>query len=321
EAVFESYSLSSAAGVINLEVPLSAFNKALRSAINSASAQIRLTKKGKTPFLAFTIVTSSWTAPRNALGVTVKEEGTGSAAHAVTNPASGGANGTTVPTELSTAAAAAAATTSAYTQSGPRERESVVTQEVPVRVLEPNSVKDLHEPRCKEADVHIILPSLIQLKSISERFTKLALDTAVGAAGNGKAGFSAAASLKGPKLEISANMHGSMKLAIASDALRISSVWTGLINPEIDLGGLSQEALENLPSELMRRRGAEDADSEDSWAKVKVDGRDWGRVLSVGRLGPRVVASFINNTALVLYVYLRGTNDACLTYYINSYVN
>lgn len=333
EAVFESYSLSSAAGVINLEVPLSAFNKALRSAINSSSAQIRLTKKGKTPFLAFTIVTSSWTAPRNALGVTGSE---GKIEHASRSGGDGNLtteveDGTTVHMDPSTAPAA----TSAYTQTGPRERETVITQEVPVRVLEPNSVKDLHEPRCAEPHVHIILPSLAQLKSISERFTKLALDTAVGASGNGRAGFSAT-SIKGPKLEISANMQGSMKLAVATDALRISSVWSGLVNPAIDPAELSQEALENLPSERMRQRGAEDADSEHSWARVKVDGRDWGRVLSVGRLGPRVVASmstwlppqllipsgwaafnillgFIDNTALVLYVYLRGTNDACLT--------
>ena len=31
-------------------------------------------------------------------------------------------------------------------------------------------------------------------------------------------------------------------------------------------------------------------DEEAGWAKVRIDGKDWGRVLSVGRLSPKVVA-------------------------------
>ncbi|KAI5284083.1 hypothetical protein KEM54_001600 [Ascosphaera aggregata] len=297
EAVFESYTLASAAGVINLEVPLASFNKALRSALNSTSAQVRLTKKGTTPFLAFTIVRSSWTAPRNALGVVSEVEGGGTTDYAM--QAVSGHSAT--PTDTSTMmvgtaatgieAAATIATGTNLSQTGPRERETVITQEVPVRVLNVTDVEGLHEPRCEEPDVHIILPTLSHLKSISERFTKLALGTDIGnPSGLGSGGFSTP-SLKAPKLELSANMRGSMKLAIANDTLRISSVWSGLVNPAIDPSQLSQEALENLPSERMRQRAAEDPDDEACWAKVKIDGRDWGRVLSVGRLSPRVVAS------------------------------
>lgn len=39
----------------------------------------------------------------------------------------------------------------------------------------------------------------------------------------------------------------------------------------------------------MRALGGEDG-AEEGWAKVRIDGRDWGRVLSVGRLSPKVVA-------------------------------
>lgn len=94
----------------------------------------------------------------------------------------------------------------------------------------------------------------------------------------------------GPKLELSANMHGSLKVAISTDALRISSVWTGLVNPPLDPAQVSQNELEQLPSERMRALGAEGGDSEEGWAKVRIDGKDWGRVLSVGRLSPKVVA-------------------------------
>jgi HUS1 checkpoint protein len=132
-------------------------------------------------------------------------------------------------------------------------------------------------------------------------------------------------------------MHGSLKLAIATDALRISSVWSDLVNPALDPGQLSQSQIEQLPSERMRGLGEND---EAGWAKVRIDGKDWGRVLSVGRLSPKVVACFIHETALVLYVYLPSSwngEDSCLTvssaatpdtypanvanpqYYINSY--
>jgi HUS1 checkpoint protein len=56
-----------------------------------------------------------------------------------------------------------------------RDRETIVTQDIPVRVLRQDSVEGIHEPRVREPDAHIILPSLIQLKAISDRFSKLAV--------------------------------------------------------------------------------------------------------------------------------------------------
>lgn len=213
------------------------------------------------PLLALTIHVSSWTKGTNALGIDESGSGTGNQNQ---NP------------------------------SGPRERETVITQEVPVKMLHQTAVDGLHEPRCRDPDVNIILPSLAQLKSISERFTKLATETA---AGGGAKPASAAAGLvsasgvgmgaSSAKLELSANMHGSLRLAIATDALQISSVWTDLVNPALDPSQLSQTEIEQLPSERMRAMADDD---EAGWAKVRIDGKDWGRVLSVGRLSPKVVA-------------------------------
>ncbi|KAJ9297132.1 hypothetical protein DTO217A2_8686 [Paecilomyces variotii] len=300
ETIFdETYTIQSATGVINLEVPIGALHRALRSAIGANSAQLRLTKKGPVPLLALTIRASSWTAGTNALGIESESTGEGI---------------TDIPPAFNTSIE-----DDESRRRGPRERETVITQEIPVKVLHQSTVEGLHEPRCRPPDVHIILPSLIQLKSISERFNKLAMDTSSGrtaTVGNGLAGSS------GPKLELSANMHGSLKLAIATDALRISSVWSGLINPPLDPEQLSQSEMDQLPSERMRLLGGENGENEAGWAKVRIDGKDWGRVLSVGRLSPKVVACFIHETALILYVYLHGSwagEDSCLTYYINSY--
>jgi HUS1 checkpoint protein len=159
------------------------------------------------------------------------------------------------------------------------ERETIVTQNIPIRILSIGSVEGIHEPVAREPDVHISLPSLLQLKAISDRFTKLALATSSGTAGS-----SSAANI--PKLELKANMHGSLKLSIKTDALNITSVWHDLHNPELDPAQIEdgEDGMENLPSERLRAAGP------DAWATVRIDGRDWGRVLSVGRMGGRVVA-------------------------------
>ncbi|EGD84954.1 hypothetical protein H112_08674 [Trichophyton rubrum D6] len=312
--VFDSYSFSSVAKVINLEVPIGALHRALKSATGATSAQLRLTKKGNQPQLALTVVTSSWTSGKGASNSDEPARASGSRPANSQSLENGGALSGIPAAEL--------------LQDGPRERETIVTQEIPIRVLHPSAVEGVHEPRCRDPDVHIILPSLIQLKSISERFTKLATDAASSKAGNVSAGgngngpaLAGGSHSSGPKLELSANMHGSLKLAIATDILRISSVWAGLVNPPLDQADMTQSEIAQLPSERMRARAA---DGEEGWAKVRIDGKDWGRVLSVGRLSPKVVACFIHETALVLYVYLPGGiggEDSCLTYYINSYAS
>lgn len=242
-------------------MPIGALHRALRSAVGATSAQLRLTKKGDIPLLALTILASSWTTGNNAIGVTDPDIPPYEDSHldqaADSFPSRRSAGGT-----------------------GPRERETVITQEIPVKVLHESAIEGLHEPRCRDPDVHIVLPSLIQLKSISERFTKLATDAKASSG-------SALASVTSPKLELSANMHGSLRLGIATDALRISSVWGDLVNPPLDPGQFSEEEIAQLPSERMR---AVPEDDEQCWATVRIDGKDWGRVLSVGRLSPKVVA-------------------------------
>ncbi|KAL4763574.1 checkpoint protein HUS1 family protein [Aspergillus foveolatus] len=325
-SIFEDadYILESNTGVINLEVPLPALHRALRSAAGAKWVQLRLTKKGKVPLLALTIRTKSWTKGVNPLGIgsgnesmPLRSEEAGANIAAETGAGEG---------LMGPPAAPASASRSAGT--GRRERETFITQEIPVKVMHESAVEGLHEPHCRDPDVHIILPDLFQLKSISERFTRLAADstpkTAAAAAttstttdavlGSVGAGVS-------PKLELSANMHGSLRLAIATDTLRISSVWSDLVNPALDPSQLSQTQMDQLPSERMR---ALPGDDEAGWAKVRIDGRDWARVLSVGRLNPKVVACFVHETALVLYVYPPSGYDeegSCLTYYINSYMN
>ncbi|ERF69281.1 hypothetical protein EPUS_03985 [Endocarpon pusillum Z07020] len=280
---------------INLEVPIQSLQRALKSASGATSASIRLTKKNNVPMLSVTIVTTTFSNGDSVVGAgaTGTDDEFGDFDfHADTDDVGfgGGLGGL------------------------PHERETIITQDVPVKVLAMQTVEGLHEPSTPEPDVHIYLPGLAQVKSISERFTRLATATKTGTTPGA-----------GPRLELSANMHGSFKIALQTDALSISSVWTGLVNPELEptnYPGGSQE-LRDHPSTRMRMLGGEHGENEEGWARVRIDAKDWNRVLSVGRLGVRVIACFMNGTGLVLYVYHQGEDDngeeTCLTYFINSF--
>jgi len=291
DSIFEDYTIQSAAeeNTINLELPLAPLHSALKSAINASSASLRLTKKDGIPILSLTIITIS------------------------------SSNGNSASGFLSSARPNDPFAENAFREEsldigGNRERETIVTQDIPIRVLTATSVEGIHEPRVRGPDVHVLLPSLIQLKAISDRFTKLA--TATGSGGRQSRGLVSNISGNAPKLELSANGHGSLKLSIATDALNISSVWTGLSNPELDPSQV-EGGLVDHPTTRMKEAGP------DVWATVRIDGKDWGKVLSVGRVGGRVVACFVNEHALILYVYLSnyddGSDNSVLTYYISSY--
>ncbi|KAM0133598.1 hypothetical protein ACHAO1_006118 [Botrytis cinerea] len=288
DSIFEDYTIQSAApdNTINIELPLPPLHRALKSAINASSASIRLTKRDGMPVLSLTVITNTMMHGKSAnfLG------GEGGQA----DPFGEGFREESLDANMR------------------RDREAIVTQDIPIRILTADSVEGIHEPRVRDPDAHIMLPSLIQLKAISERFTKLAMATASG-------GTRAVSGGNIPKLELSANMHGSLRLSIATDALNISSVWTGLNNPELDPRELEDgvNEIQNHPATLLKAAGP------DAWSTVRIDGRDWGRVLSVGRLGGRVIACFVNDHALILYVYLDNCDDSgeesVLTYYISSF--
>lgn len=277
ETIFDDYTIQSAnSDIINLEVPVLQLQRALKSALQATSANLRLTKKDNLPVLCLTINTHGFRAGHDSFSrssVRRDEDPFDEAASSV---------------DFS---------------NGSRERETIVTQDIPVRVLGQANVDGIHEPRCRDPDVHIQLPSLLQLKNVSDRFTKLALVSKTGPSSG---------SNSSPRLEMSANMHGCLKLSIRTDAMNVSTLWTGLHNPDLDPSQVEggEEGIANHASTKMKQLGSSDGKSEEGWATVRIDGRDWGKVMSVGRLSGRVIACFCHDHALILYVFLTSDEES-----------
>jgi HUS1 checkpoint protein len=282
EMIFESLILQSASAknTINLEVPIQALSRALKSAIGSTSTQIRLTKKDNVPMLSLTITTSTFSSSNNVVAPTMTRQRDADEFDFEETP------------------------DPSYNASQyGRARETIITQDIPVKVLPLEVVERLHQPRTPEPGVNIFLPPLSQVKTISERFTKLALATSK---------LPASAS---PRLELSANMHGSFKISVKTDTLNITSKWTNLKHPDL---ALEPGELEDHPTTRMKELGGPNGENEAGWARVRIDAKDWSRVLSVGRVCTSVIACFIDEGALVLYVYLPADEggeegDPCLT--------
>lgn len=311
DLIFDNYHIQSAEpnNTINLELPLGPLQRALKSAVGSSYANLRLTKRDGIPMLSMTIHTMTKDGVQESRGFGGGGPGRHNFNNNYNNPEPDlFADPDFFPQE-------------SLELTMKREREKVITQDIPVRVLHPETVETIMQPKVREPDVHIQLPPLLQLKAISDRFTKLALTTA-GASSSTSAGAYATTTTRSgggshnPKLTLSANMHGSLRLRLATDTLDITSVWHGLENPELDPSQLAMPLAEH-PSTRFREAGP------DKWATVRVDGRDWSRVLSVGRLEGRVIACFADDHALILYVYVPHVDDVgaedVVTYYVSSY--
>lgn len=290
--IFENYHIQSAeaANTINLELPLAPLQRALRSALSSTACSLRLTKRDGIPVLSLTIHTTTKDLPPPG------GFGTAHPNHASRN-------------DYDPDDGVFAAEPLEMTLKSRGEREKVITHDIPVRVLHPDTVETIMQPKVREPDVHIQLPPLLQLKAISDRFTRLATTSSTTSSARGQA--------TNPKLELSANMHGSLRLRIATDSLDVTSTWNKLSNPDLDPAQLAVP-IEDHPSTKFREAGP------DKWATVRVDGKDWSRVLSVGRLEGRVIACFADDHALILYVYVpqyddAGAEDCVVTYYVSSY--
>lgn len=170
---------------------------------------------------------------------------------------------------------------------------TLVTQEIPVRVLPPAAVENIHEPKAPDANVHIYLPPLQQLRALTDRMNKLSSLSL--------------SSEHAFKLTLAANMAGEFRMGVKGSEVAVESRWQNLENPVL---------IDADPSHPNTMR------DKTRWEEVRVDGREWAKVLKVAPLAKRVVACWCQGRALVLYVFLadEGEEDeTVLIYYMSSY--
>lgn len=162
-----------------------------------------------------------------------------------------------------------------------------------MRVLSATSVSTIEEPTAPAADVNIYLPPLSLVRNITERLNKLASISAVS---------------EPDRVILSANMSGEFKMAFAGPEARVESKWRDLQNPVV----ANSQAREDHPSTVR---------DQEEFVEVRVDGKEWAKVLKVSTLGRKAVACFCDDLALVLYVFLSEDDeeDTILTYYMSSY--
>lgn len=275
DVIFDEVAISSKEpdNTINLELPLAPLQRALKSALNSVYAHMKLSKRADgVPVLAMSIATL--TNPSAGPGPQPR-----------TTTAAGG------PHDYDDAEDLSGYPVENLETSLRREREKIITHEIPIRVLYPESVETIMQPKTRDPDVNITFPPLLQLKALADRFTRLT----AAASSRATAGFA--------KLELSANMFGALRLAVQTDGGSVSSEWSGLVTPELNPEQMSVP-MDEHPTARFRAAGP------DKWASVRVDGKDLSRVLSVGRLEGRVIGSFIDDHALILYCYISHFDEA-----------
>ncbi|GJJ08161.1 hypothetical protein Clacol_002369 [Clathrus columnatus] len=98
-----------------------------------------------------------------------------------------------------------------------QNKELAVTQDVGIEVLRPQDVEKMKEPMCPEPDVHIFLPPLPKLRTVTEHLRQLS-----------------------DVMGISANGNGHFKLFIETDTAKVDTEWSKCENPKIEIGETSE---------------------------------------------------------------------------------
>ncbi|KAK6511516.1 hypothetical protein TWF481_000431 [Arthrobotrys musiformis] len=172
-----------------------------------------------------------------------------------------------------------------------------IVQDIPVRVLSPQSVAHLCKPLVPKPGCAVLLPALSQLKGITDRYVKM-----VGANG---------------RIVVEGNNNGVLRMKLDAEAVKVESEWRGLMNPVVgEDGGMEWDDNEEEEEE------EQSTQEKEGFSRVMVDSRDWAKVVRVSAAGKRVIAWLCNNHSLVVYVFLdeEGDNQATINYYVSSMV-
>ncbi|TPX66824.1 hypothetical protein SpCBS45565_g04230 [Spizellomyces sp. 'palustris'] len=98
-----------------------------------------------------------------------------------------------------------------------------LSQDIPVRPLKWQEAEDLKQPVMMDYQVHILLPPLTDVRTIAERMRPL-----------------------GNHITVSANMAGDFLLKVETDAVRVETTFSGLVNPELGINSAITAVIKHL---------------------------------------------------------------------------
>ncbi|KAK9450776.1 checkpoint protein Hus1/Mec3 [Limtongia smithiae] len=164
-------------------------------------------------------------------------------------------------------------------------RRAKIVQTIPIRIYKFEQLKATVEPELHDADVLLFttlqLPSILK---ICERYRNL-----------------------GPKVEISANNAGILRIGVQNDHVKVDTKWTGL--------AVAQDTTRQEVSEadLAQR-------DPDEFASVLVDAKELYSVLRIHPVVMQMVLCITDRTSLSFIVNIAGLDEANnITYYVSTY--
>ncbi|EPQ28001.1 uncharacterized protein PFL1_04328 [Pseudozyma flocculosa PF-1] len=139
-----------------------------------------------------------------------------------------------------------------------------IVQDVLIKVLKPTEFSKIKEPLCPAPDVHIVLPKLVNLRTVVDHMRSLS-----------------------DILTVSANHEGNLKLSVAEDEVKLETTWSDLAHPHITASQNPEQTSD--PSE---------------YKSVMLDMKSFLRFLSSYVVATTTIACICSNHCAIFYVYI-----------------
>ncbi len=141
-----------------------------------------------------------------------------------------------------------------------------VVQDVLIKVLKPAEMSRVVEPLCPEPDVHIILPKLLNLRTVAEHMRSLS-----------------------DIVTLSANRQGELRLSVAEDEVSLDTTWSNLAHPTIEA---SQSSTAQAPDDPAEHKS------------VHLEMKSFLKFLSSYIVATTTIACICANHCAIFYVYI-----------------
>ncbi|KAG1778990.1 cell cycle checkpoint [Suillus placidus] len=174
-------------------------------------------------------------------------------------------------------------------------RKVRVAHDVRIDVMRPAEGDKLHEPRCPDPEVHVLLPPLLKLRTIVERLRPLS-----------------------DVLALRANNSGILQLSINTDTVKLETQWVKCGNPSMAKHGIAQNDEDDDAEDISLNKP-----DPDKMFCVLVSIRSFLKFLNSHVVSATTILCLCHNHCAILYVYIGEIADAggVLTYYIPTVID